>query len=199
MRRRWLVLLELAALAGLLVWLGFALLSGGDRPDGAIDLKVQLAAAEDRVFLLQEPDGAMRYEVRFDDGTTRRLTPDAFAALVHCDQTTRGFWEVLLNVSSPAGFLWVTLGFLGQLLFTGRMLVQWLVSERNRRSTVPTAFWWMSLIGATMLLVYFLWRKEPIGVLGQATGWFIYVRNLWLIHRQDPTPAGITEDPAPEA
>jgi lipid-A-disaccharide synthase-like uncharacterized protein len=91
---------------------------------------------------------------------------------------------VLLNVSSPAGFVWVTLGFLGQLLFTGRMLVQWFVSEREKRSVVPTAFWWMSLIGATMLLVYFVWRKEPIGVLGQATGWFVYVRNLLMIHRQ---------------
>ncbi|MGE3175115.1 MAG: lipid-A-disaccharide synthase N-terminal domain-containing protein [Planctomycetota bacterium] len=89
----------------------------------------------------------------------------------------------MLNVSSPAGFAWVLLGLLGQVLFTGRMLVQWLVSERSGRSVVPPAFWWMSLVGATMLLVYFVWRKEPIGVLGQATGWFIYVRNLWMIHR----------------
>jgi lipid-A-disaccharide synthase-like uncharacterized protein len=50
-----------------------------------------------------------------------------------------------------------------------------------------------------MLLVYFLWRKEPIGVLGQATGWFIYVRNLWLIYRDPRLQLPLTEDPAPEA
>ncbi|MCY2958467.1 MAG: lipid-A-disaccharide synthase N-terminal domain-containing protein [Planctomycetota bacterium] len=94
--------------------------------------------------------------------------------------------ESLLNITSPAGIVWVTLGFLGQLLFTGRMLVQWLISEQSRRSVIPTAFWWMSLAGASMLLAYFLWRRDPIGVLGQATGWFIYVRNLWMIYRIAP-------------
>jgi lipid-A-disaccharide synthase-like uncharacterized protein len=95
-----------------------------------------------------------------------------------------------LTQPAPVGFLWVGLGLLGQVLFTGRMIVQWLISEKNRRSVVPPAFWWMSLIGATMLLVYFLWRKEPVGVLGQATGWFIYVRNLWMIYYPKELPAG---------
>ena len=201
MRRRWLILLELALLAALLVWVGFALSAGSDRPANAIDLKVQMYGAQDRVYLLEHEDGALRYQITLDDSSVQELTPDEFARRLFHDQQSRGFLAVLLNVTSPVGFLWVTLGLLGQLLFTGRMLVQWLVSEKNRRSVVPTAFWWMSLIGASMLLVYFLWRKEPIGVLGQATGWFIYVRNLWLIHR---TGAGadavsVTEDPAPEA
>jgi lipid-A-disaccharide synthase-like uncharacterized protein len=199
MRRRWLVVLELLGLVAMLVWVGIALARPGDRPPDAIDLKVQLVGAEDRVFLVREPDGRLLYQVRLDDGEQRMLSPDAFTTLVYNDQRSRGFWEVLLNVSSPAGFLWVTLGFLGQVLFTGRMLVQWLVSEKNRRSVVPPAFWWMSLIGASMLLVYFLWRKEPIGVLGQATGWFIYVRNLWLIHRHPRLKLSVTQDPAPEA
>jgi lipid-A-disaccharide synthase-like uncharacterized protein len=197
MRRRWLVLLELAVLAGLLVWIGFALFTPSTRPANAIDLKVQLAGAEDRAFLLRTEDGSLRYQVRLDGGTTQLLAPDEFARRVYDDQHSRGFFEVLLNVSSPTGFLWVTLGLLGQLLFTGRMVVQWLCSEKQRRSVVPPAFWWMSLVGASMLLVYFIWRREPIGVLGQATGWFIYVRNLWLIHRR--TPVAVTEDPAPAA
>lgn len=184
MRRRVVVVLELALLAALLVWLATTLAESGDKPDGAIDLKVQLLGAEDRVLLLQRDDGSLGYRIRSDDGQEQWLSPDQFARRVHSDQRSRGPWEVLLNVSSPAGFVWVTLGFLGQLLFTGRMLVQWFVSEREKRSVVPTAFWWMSLIGATMLLVYFVWRKEPIGVLGQATGWFVYVRNLLMIHRQ---------------
>ena len=80
------------------------------------------------------------------------------------------------------GIAWVGIGLLGQLLFAGRMLVQWLTSEKRGRSTVPVAFWWMSLTGASMLLVYFIWRKDVVGVLGQSTGWLIYARNLYLIH-----------------
>lgn len=197
MRRRWLVLLELALLAGLLVWIGFVLFTPSARPANAIDLKVQLAGAEDRAFLLRTESGELRYQIRLDNGTTQLLAPDEFARRVFDDQHSRGPFEVLLNVSSPTGFLWVTLGFLGQLLFTGRMVVQWLCSEKQRRSVVPPAFWWMSLVGASMLLVYFIWRREPIGVLGQATGWFIYVRNLWLIHRR--AKVSVTEDPAPAA
>jgi lipid-A-disaccharide synthase-like uncharacterized protein len=185
MRRRAVAVLELLLLIAVLCWVGFALTATGDRPADAIDVKVQLAGAEDRVWLAQRDDGQLAWRVRSDDGQVQWLSPDQFAHRVYDDQRSRGQWEVLLNVSSPAGFLWVLLGFVGQLLFTGRMLVQWLYSERRGRSVVPTAFWWMSLIGATMLLVYFGWRKEPIGVLGQATGWFVYVRNLWLIHRSD--------------
>lgn len=185
MRRRWLVLLEVCLLLAVLFWAADAgLRSLRERNALGIDLKVQLVGAEDRVLLHEREDGTLRYRIRSDAGIEQDLTPDEFAARVHRDQHSRGPFEVLLNVSSPAGFAWVALGFLGQLLFTGRMLVQWLVSEREKRSVVPLAFWWMSLIGATMLLVYFVWRKEPIGVLGQATGWFVYVRNLWMIHRQ---------------
>ncbi|MEM8872751.1 MAG: lipid-A-disaccharide synthase N-terminal domain-containing protein [Planctomycetota bacterium] len=77
----------------------------------------------------------------------------------------------------------VGLGLFGQVLFTGRMLVQWLVSEKQKRSTVPVVFWWMSLGGASLLLIYFVWRRDIVGVLGQGTGWGIYARNLWLIHK----------------
>jgi len=199
MRRRWLVLLELLALAAILTWAGIALARPGDRPADAVDFKIQLAGADDRAFLLRDEHGDLCYEIRRDDGTRQRLSPDAFAQRVYRDQHSRGFLEVLLNVSSPAGFVWVTLGFLGQVLFTGRMLVQWLVSEKHRRSVVPPVFWWMSLIGASMLLIYFLWRREPIGVLGQATGWFVYVRNLWLIHRRPAAATAASADTADPA
>ena len=68
------------------------------------------------------------------------------------------------------------------------MLIQWLASERERRSVVPVVFWWMSLGGATMLMVYFVWRKDIVGILGQSLGWFIYARNLSFIYR-DGHPA----------
>ncbi|GAB4153065.1 MAG: hypothetical protein Fur0037_21880 [Planctomycetota bacterium] len=195
MRRRWIVLAELLLLSALVVWAAFSLVDPLDRPAGAIDLKVQLRGAADRVFLLRDQEGALRWQITSNSGEVSRLTPQDFSERLYRDQSSRGSLEVLLNVTSNAGLLWVGVGLLGQLLFTGRMVVQWIVSEKSRRSVVPPVFWWMSLIGATMLLVYFLWRKEPIGVLGQATGWFIYVRNLWLIHRPGRPSAA---PPAPE-
>jgi lipid-A-disaccharide synthase-like uncharacterized protein len=182
--RRPLILIELALLAAVLGWAGWLFARSTPMPPGAVDLKVQLRGAADRAFLLREADGALRYEIRLADGTAQRLPPDAFAQRLYDDQSSRGAFAVLLNVSSPLGFLWVALGLLGQVLFTGRIVVQWLASEKAQRSVVPVAFWWMSLLGASMLLAYFLWRRDPIGVLGQATGWFIYVRNLGLIRRE---------------
>lgn len=127
-------------------------------------------------------DDGYAYRVFWDDGREEWLTPEAFARVLYRDDAGRPWWKRVLNITTPIGMLWVALGLLGQLLFTGRMIVQWLVSEREKRSTVPPIFWWMSIIGATLLIVYFVWRKDVIGVGGQATGWFIYVRNLRLIY-----------------
>ena len=79
--------------------------------------------------------------------------------------------------------IWVGVGFLGQGLFFMRFFVQWLASEREKRSTVPVAFWYFSLGGGLVLLSYALYRQDPVFILGQATGLFIYVRNLMLIRR----------------
>ncbi len=80
--------------------------------------------------------------------------------------------------------LWlVAFGLGAQTTFFGRWLLQWFVSERRGRSTMPTAFWVMSLVGASMLLVYFLLRGEPVGAIGQSVGWFVYTRNLQMIRR----------------
>ncbi|MFN0007002.1 MAG: lipid-A-disaccharide synthase N-terminal domain-containing protein [Planctomycetota bacterium] len=99
------------------------------------------------------------------------------------EQERKGLLYKLFNITTPWGFLWVTLGFAGQALFTFRMLLQWLVSEREGRSVVPVGFWWGSLLGGLMLLTYFCWRKDIVGIVGQSTGAFIYVRNLVLIYR----------------
>lgn len=77
---------------------------------------------------------------------------------------------------------WIGIGFLGQLLFTSRFLVQWIVSERRRESVIPVAFWWFSLAGGVTLLSYAVWRHDPVFILGQATGLVVYARNLVLIH-----------------
>lgn len=77
-----------------------------------------------------------------------------------------------------------TVGFGGQAMFTMRFLVQWLTSEKNRKSVIPIAFWYFSLAGGATLFVYAVWQRDPVIMLGQATGLFIYIRNLWLIHRE---------------
>jgi lipid-A-disaccharide synthase-like uncharacterized protein len=77
----------------------------------------------------------------------------------------------------------VIVGLLGQALFTARFLVQWIASERAGRSVIPVAFWFFSLGGGIILLGYALYRRDPVFVLGQAAGVFIYSRNLMLIFR----------------
>jgi lipid-A-disaccharide synthase-like uncharacterized protein len=78
---------------------------------------------------------------------------------------------------------WLVFGIAAQLLFTARFVVQWIVSERLGKSVVPLAFWFLSMGGGLMLLVYGLVRREPIIILGQGLAVFIYMRNLVLIFR----------------
>jgi len=75
-------------------------------------------------------------------------------------------------------------GVVGQLLFFSRFLVQWLVSEKRGESTVPLVFWYFSIGGGLMLLVYAIWREDPIITVGQFIGLFVYVRNLMLIRKK---------------
>jgi len=80
---------------------------------------------------------------------------------------------------------WRLLGFAGQALFFSRFLVQWIVSERSGRSTVPTVFWWLSLGGGALLFSYAaLGIHDPVFSIGQGMGLMIYARNLVLIRRQ---------------
>jgi lipid-A-disaccharide synthase-like uncharacterized protein len=142
-----------------------------------------------RVILETDAEGARWYRLLKTDGSVERLTPDQLAARLDEENRHRTFLFSLFNITHTAGIAWVAMGLLGQVLFTGRMVLQWLVSERHRRSVVPVGFWWMSLAGASMLLVYFIWRRDIVGVLGQSTGWIIYTRNLWLIYRERWRPA----------
>lgn len=80
--------------------------------------------------------------------------------------------------------LWLILGFAAQAMFSMRFLVQWIASEKARRSVVPVTFWFFSLGGGAMLLAYAVHQKDPVFIAGQAAGLVIYVRNLWLIMRE---------------
>lgn len=80
-------------------------------------------------------------------------------------------------------YVWLAIGFLGQGLFSMRFLVQWLSSERQRKSVIPVAFWYFSLAGGITLLTYAIHREDPVFIVGQLTGVFIYSRNLYFVHR----------------
>jgi len=79
---------------------------------------------------------------------------------------------------------WIIVGFAAQAMFMMRFVVQWIASERAGRSIVPVAFWFFSVGGGTMLLVYAIVRKDPVFIAGQALGLLIYFRNLWFIFRE---------------
>jgi lipid-A-disaccharide synthase-like uncharacterized protein len=83
-----------------------------------------------------------------------------------------------------ADALWLSVGFLGQALFSCRFLVQWIASERRKESVVPISFWFLSMGGGLALLLYALHRLDPVFIVGQAAGLFIYLRNLLLIRRK---------------
>jgi len=79
---------------------------------------------------------------------------------------------------------WLILGFVAQGLFTARFIVQWIASERAGESMVPILFWWFSLSGSSLLLLYAVHRRDPVFIVGQSTGVIIYIRNLHLIFRK---------------
>lgn len=82
--------------------------------------------------------------------------------------------------------LWLIIGFVGQGTFFMRWVVQWIASEKHAQSRVPTAFWYMSLIGGLITLAYAIYRKDPVFIAGQSIGSLVYMRNLMLIHRPHP-------------
>jgi lipid-A-disaccharide synthase-like uncharacterized protein len=82
-----------------------------------------------------------------------------------------------------AEHVWLGVGLLGQALFSARFLVQWIASERLKQSVVPVHFWYLSMGGGLTLLAYAIYRLDPVFILGQGTGLFVYARNLYFIHR----------------
>jgi lipid-A-disaccharide synthase-like uncharacterized protein len=154
-------------------------------PSPAVVVDVPVRGVE-RVELSRGADGRFVYTVHVREGEPLALDPEAFSAWVAQGAAGRSLWHRVLNVHSPIGVAWVALGLAGQLAFMTRMLVQWLASEHRGRSVVPVAFWWISIAGASMLLAYFAWRRDLVGILGQSMGFLVYARNLWLIHRGVP-------------
>ncbi|MCB1502781.1 MAG: lipid-A-disaccharide synthase N-terminal domain-containing protein [Bauldia sp.] len=80
--------------------------------------------------------------------------------------------------------IWLVIGFLGQGFFFMRFVVQWIASERARKSIIPTAFWFFSIGGGLVLLIYAIYRQDPVFIAGQALGLVIYSRNIFFIVRE---------------
>lgn len=91
----------------------------------------------------------------------------------------------------PSIDYWVIFGILGQVIFALRFVIQWIASEKKKESYIPLLFWYLSLAGSIVLLTYSIYRKDPVFILGQSTGFVVYIRNLMLIYRKK------AEDAAP--
>ncbi len=134
---------------------------------------------------IEDVDGEIIVTYETSGRETERYTAEEFLREIKNRQDSNAGWSGLfsaLDITSWASVSWVAFGLLAQGVFMGRLLVQWWATEQARVSIVPTSFWWLSLVGATMLVIYFTWRKDPVGILGQSTGWFVYIRNLWFIY-----------------
>ena len=93
--------------------------------------------------------------------------------------------KILGHAFTVRDLLWQLVGFLGQGLFFSRFVVQWLASEKAGKSVIPVAFWYFSIVGGVITLVYAWWGEHSLPfAIGQVVGMFVYSRNLALIRRE---------------
>jgi len=168
---------------------------------GSYDLDIRVGAME--ILLARNPGvGASSYTVIAPpEMAGKRVSAselDEFLSGRIAAWNERPAWARTLlgffNITGWGTFGWVAIGLIGQAMFFGRMFVQWIVSERTKISTVPEVFWWLSFLGGVCLFTYFVWRKDAVGVLGQATGVVIYARNLRLIYKERARRASLHEE-----
>jgi lipid-A-disaccharide synthase-like uncharacterized protein len=89
------------------------------------------------------------------------------------------------NMLGTTEFRWIMFGLLGQIMFTGRFVIQWIASERAKKSVVTRSFWIFSIVGSSVLSVYAIYRKDPVFIVGQVPGILIYARNLVIMRNQE--------------
>jgi len=78
---------------------------------------------------------------------------------------------------------WVFIGLFGQFIFFLRFVVQWIYSERKKQSAIPVSFWYISIVGGAIVLLYALQRQDIVFIIGQSLAMLIYIRNLFLIKK----------------
>jgi lipid-A-disaccharide synthase-like uncharacterized protein len=155
------------------------------KTEGAAIMELILSSHKVKVEQVKQDDGTYQYRfISGDLASEQWMTSKEFEERIQEEGnlTGRPWYHQLFNVSKRGQFVWVALGLGGQIVFSGRMVVQWLASEKSRKSVVPAAFWYMSLAGAMALSVYFIWRQDIIALFGQTAGLVIYVRNIRLLH-----------------
>ena len=86
---------------------------------------------------------------------------------------------------------WLILGFTAQALFSARFVIQWIASEKAKSSIIPVLFWYLSIAGGGLLLIYAIHIKDPVFIIGQAFGFLIYARNIYFVRKK----AKIIEQP----
>jgi len=193
-------IIAMVLILGMSLWIMLATSPSVSATEGAAQIELVVANKKLKVEMRHSQDAPTHYEYRFrnwPEKGTNWISDDKFQAIVDesADNSGRSWLLQVCNVTSPWNLAWVALGLGGPLVFSGRMIVQWLASEKKRQSVVPTTFWYLSLAGGLCLTAYFLWRHDLVGVLGQAMGLVVYVRNIRLImlHRSP----GV--QPAPDA
>ena len=90
----------------------------------------------------------------------------------------------MFNNLSNTEIIFLSIGFIGQAFFASRFIFQWIYSEKIGKSAIPLVFWYLSIFGGINLLIYAIFRKDPVIILGQSFGIFIYLRNLYLIYKR---------------
>ena len=184
-------IIAMIVILGLSLWVMLATSPSVPATDGAAQIELVVANKKLKVEMRHPKDEPARYEFRFRNWPEKGaewISSEKFEAIIDesADNSGRSWLLQVWNVTSPMNLAWVALGLGGQLVFSARLIVQWLASERERRSVVPAAFWYLSLAGGLCLTTYFIWRHDLVGVLGQSMGLVVYVRNIRLIllHKQ---------------
>ncbi|WP_168122926.1 lipid-A-disaccharide synthase N-terminal domain-containing protein [Paenibacillus sp. HB172176] len=101
--------------------------------------------------------------------------------------------EWMQDLFSKREHWWILFGLIGQIMFTGRFVVQWIASEKAKKSVVTRSFWMFSILGSSVLSIYAIYRKDPVFILGQVPGLFIYARNLMIMKKEEHEEATIEE------
>jgi len=175
----------------ILIVLGFVLVYRPGAPEGTMEVQIGQRKAMLVEVERASEEGPRRFERQYRHGGASEIVTESELRRVfgeaEVDRVLAGEGNSLfrlLNISSFASLPWVILGFGAQVVFATRFLIQWIASERRKESVIPVAFWWVSLLGGVALFAYFVWRRDPVGVLGQSSGIVIYGRNLRLIYKQ---------------
>lgn len=190
------------------VWIGFGPASKPTLPlkPGALTQEVRIGDERGVLEAVPLPGGDYEFRIllrnsvspTFDRAEATRRFGSRVVNTTIAPRTNWLFRKV--NITSWVGVVWLSIGLLGQVAFSGRMIMQWIASERRRQSIITESFWWFSLGGSLLLFAYFVWRQEPIGMLGQASGIVVYARNLRLIykHKRRTARAAVPQAMPPE-